>query len=313
MKNDNISIIIPFLNEEDNIPDLVKYLDENCKQAPFKAEIIFVDDGSKDKSTQILKQQKFENFDAKIITLSKNYGSHNAIRAGILNATNDICTFFSADLQEPFSIITKMYEKIQSGSQIVCGYKERVKIGKIEKFFSNAYSKLIRRYAVKDFPIEGVNTIMFNGQVKENLNSNIEKNSSIMLQIIDMGYKKEFIPYSLNERKKGKSKWTFAKRIKLFIDSFVNFSYVPIRVVSILGILMSIISVIIAIIMVIYKLFINNQMPIGYPTLLVVILLGFGTTNISLGIVAEYMWRILDTTRNRPVFLVDKIEEIRKE
>lgn len=306
----NVSIVIPFLNEEENVEDLIKYLDENCKNIPFNAEVVFVDDGSTDKSIEKLKMQKHENFEAKIIKLSKNYGSHNAIRAGVQNASYEICTFFSADLQEPFSVITRMYEKITEGAQVVCAYKENVKIGKIEKFFSNSYSKLIRKYAVNDFPIEGVNTIMFNEQVKQMLNSNIEKNSSIMLQIIDMGFKKEFIPYSLNERKKGKSKWTLSKRIKLFIDSFVNFSYMPIRAVSVLGILMSIISVLITIWMIIYKIFINNQLPMGYPTLLIVILLGFGITNISIGIVAEYMWRTLDTTRNRPAFIIDTIEKI---
>jgi len=310
MSNDNVSIVIPFLNEEDNIEELVKYLNENCKEAPFRAEIVFVDDGSTDNSIEILKKQEHQNFDAKIVKLSKNYGSHNAIRAGILNCTNDICTFFSADLQEPFSIITRMYEEIINGFEIVCGYKENVKIGKVEKFFSNSYSILIRKCAVKDFPIEGVNTIMFNKKVKQVLNNNIEKNSSIMLQIIDMGFKKKFIPYSLNARKQGKSKWTFGKRIKLFIDSFVNFSYMPIRAVSALGIIMSLVSVIVAIGMTIYKIFIDNQLPMGYPTLLVVILLGFGVTNISLGIVAEYIWRILDSTRDRPTFIIDGIEEI---
>ncbi|MCI8699825.1 MAG: glycosyltransferase [Clostridia bacterium] len=308
--SDNISIVIPFLNEEDNIEELVNYLNENCKQAEFHAEVVFVDDGSTDNSIEVLKKQNFENFDAKIVKLSKNYGSHNAIRAGIQNATNDICTFFSADLQEPFSVITRMYEKIQQGAQVVCAYKENVSIGKIEKLFSNSYSKLIKKYAVKDFPVEGANTLMFNGQAKEILNNNIEKNSSIMLQILDMGFKKEFIPYSLNARKNGKSKWTFSKRIKLFIDSFVNFSYMPIRAVSIIGIIMSVISVLIAIFTIIYKIFVNNQMPMGYPTLLVVVLLGFGITNISLGIVAEYIWRILDSTRNRPAFIVDRVEKI---
>lgn len=310
MLENKVSIVIPFLNEEDNIEELVKYLNENCKEVPFDAEIVFVDDGSTDNSIEILKKQEHPNFEAKIVKLSKNYGSHNAIRAGIQNCTYDICTFYSADLQEPFSIITRMYQEIVNGFEIVCGYKENVKIGKVEKFFSNSYSRLIRKCAVKDFPLEGVNTIMFTQKVKKILNNNIEKNSSIMLQIIDMGFKKKFIPYSLVARKQGKSKWTFGKRIKLFIDSFVNFSYLPIRAVSALGIIMSLVSIILAVGMTIYKLCIDNQLPMGYPTLIVVILLGFGITNISLGIVAEYIWRILDSTRERPAFIIDEIENI---
>lgn len=305
-----ISIIIPLLNESENIKELVSYLNMNCKNASFESEVVFVDDGSTDNSVELLKSQKFDSFNAKIIKLSKNYGSHNALRAGILNANSNICVFFSADMQEPFEALERMHDEIRKGADIVCAYKKNVSIGGFSKLFSRLYAKLIRKFAVKNFPIEGVNNIMFNLKIKNKLNENIEKNSSIFLQIINMGFKSTFIPYSLSSRKHGKSKWTFGKKLKLFIDSFINFSYLPIRTVTILGMILSCLSVIFAILMIIYKLFINISVPLGYPTIIIVLLLGFGITNISIGIVAEYIWRILDTTRQRPTFIIDTIEEI---
>ena len=168
------------------------------------------------------------------------------------------------------------------------------------------YSKLMQKYVNPDFPKEGINNFMITKKIKDILNNNIEANSSIFLQILDLGFDKEFIPYELIERKKGKSKWTLKKKIKLLLDSFISFSYFPIRVVTMLGIIIFIIGIIYALIILGLKIF-GSVMPLGYPTLIILILLGFGTTNILLGIIAEYLWRTLDVSRNRPAFIIKDI------
>jgi len=130
-----------------------------------------------------------------------------------------------------------------------------------------------------------------------------------MLQIMDAGFKYATISLDFNERSAGVSKWTLSKKIKLFIDSFVAFSFMPIRLVSMIGIIIFFIGILIGIFTIINK-FINPSVPIGYSTLASIMALGFGVTNISLGIIAEYLWRAYDAARKRPVFIVSEVVDL---
>lgn len=302
-----ISIVVPFFNEEENVKDTLNYLNKEIDN-DRKYEIVFVNDGSIDQTESLIKKTKNLKFKYKIVTLSKNYGSHAAIRAGIKESTYDNVTVFSFDLQEPFSVIKNMQEKIKEGYDLVFAYKEVQKRSKLGLFFSKKYAKLMQKYVNKDFPLEGINNFMITKKIKELLNENIEANSSIFLQILDLGFNKTFVPYSLIKRKKGKSKWTLTKKVKLLIDSFVSYSFFPIRLVSKVGILLCLLGGLFALYILVIKL-LGSNMPIGYPTLIILILLGFGSTNIMLGIIAEYLWRDLDASRNRPVFIIDKVYE----
>jgi glycosyltransferase involved in cell wall biosynthesis len=300
-----VSIIIPFYNEEENVKDLILYLNKKIAKKE-NYEIVFVNDGSDDETEKLIKTNDSILFKYKIVSLSKNCGSHIAIRAGIQQASYDIVAIFSFDLQEPFEIIQRMENEIKNGKDIVFAYKKVQKRSAIGLFFSKQYSRLMKKYVNKDFPKEGINNFMCNKKVKDQINCNIESNSSIFLQVLSLGFNRTFIPYELNARNKGKSKWTLKKKIKLLLDSFISFSYFPIRLVSLMGIILFLIGIIYAIIILILKLC-GNNMPLGFPTLIVIILLGFGCTNISLGIISEYLWRTLDASRKRPVFIIKDI------
>lgn len=130
-----------------------------------------------------------------------------------------------------------------------------------------------------------------------------------MLQIMDAGYKSIIVSLDYKERLAGVSKWTLSKKIKLFIDSFVAFSFMPIRLVSIIGILMFLSGTIIGIWTIINRL-ISPSVPIGYSTLTSIMALGFGITNISLGIIAEYLWRAYDAARKRPAFIISEVIDV---
>ena len=131
------------------------------------------------------------------------------------------------------------------------------------------------------------------------------------MQIITLGFKQEFIFYKKQPRQKGKSKWTLSKKVKLFIDSFIAFSYAPIRFVTGVGIFLFIIGLVFSAYLVTRKL-LYDDLESGWPMLISILTIGFGITNISLGIIAEYLWRTLDTARNRPVFIIDEIIELNK-
>jgi dolichol-phosphate mannosyltransferase len=305
----DISLIIPFLNEEENLYDLLLQLNEYSRMQAFSIEAIFVDDGSKDASVQVIK--KFESdVPLKLVRLSKNFGSHAAVSAGITCVEGRYTMFFSADLQEPFSMIGAMYTKAQEGYEIVIARKANVQVSFSERLFSNAYTALVRKFAVTEYPKGGANNIMFSEKVRKILCENVETNSSVHLQIINMGFKKATMDFSLNLRNKGKSKWTFSKRIKLFIDSFMAFSYMPIRAISVMGIILFVAGLIYALWIIIAKVTGIVEFSAGFPTMISIILIGFGLTNFALGVAAEYLWRTLDAARDRPVYIIDTIETL---
>lgn len=306
-----ISIIVPFLDEKEGIEMFCEQLDRYCKESRRDVELVFVDDGSTDGTGEILCRYPFQHVsNVQLVTLSKNFGSHAAIRAGVQYATMEICTWMGSDLQEPIEFIEMSCEKIEEGYDAVYVEKNSISISALDRGFSKIYSALMRRYAVKNYSSGGVSNIVFNHKVMELLRANPEGNSSIMLQIMDAGFKNMTISLDYKERATGKSKWTLSKKIKLFIDSFVSFSFMPIRLVSIVGMILFFMGLLFGVIIVVNK-FRNPYLPIaGYPTLACLISVGFGITNISLGIIAEYLWRAYDAARKRPVYIVSEVQNL---
>lgn len=304
--NTDISIIIPVYNESENIPKLCSKLNDfTALHGNINFEIIFVDDGSSDKSCDLIFSNHFQS-KFKLIKLSRNFGSHPALRAGIMNSNGDYTTFTYADLQDPLELIIEMYNLCKKGNNIVWAARSNSKTGITEKIFSKIYAKLMKIFVNPDFPEKGFDVVMFDAKAKNELNKNVESNSSVFLQILDLGFKQDYIMYEKRERTAGNSKWTLSMKVKLFVDSFVAFSYMPIRLVTITGIILFIIGIFWTLYIIIRELFIEDLAP-GWPTLISILMICFGVTNISLGIIAEYLWRTLDASRKRPVFIIDKV------
>jgi dolichol-phosphate mannosyltransferase len=308
-----VSIVIPFLNEEENLPDLLSQMEAHCSAWDFESELILVNDGSTDASMSILGDAQAVHFNMKVVDLSRNFGSHAALRAGISVAEGDYISFLYADLQDPPELIEQMQKIMSDGKDIVWAHREIKEAvqSPLAQLASNWYNKLMRKYVNPDFPTSGFDIVMFNRKVADELNKNIEANSSIFLQILNLGFRQEHITYEKRSRHKGKSKWTLTKKLKLFIDSFVAFSYFPIRLVSVVGIVFFILGILWSLYIVLREL-IWGDLQAGWPTLIAILMIGFGITNIGLGIVAEYLWRTLDASRERPVFVINEVLEIKK-
>lgn len=308
-----ISIIVPFLNESEGIELYCKTMDSYAERLSFPLELVFVNDGSTDDSEEKLMKYSFQHIArSRLLTLSKNFGSHAAMRAGLQSATYPFCMWMGADLQEPLEIIEIAWEKLTKGGIDVLYIEKRtVEVSAANRLFSRMYHHMMKTYAIKDYSSNGIATAAFNEKVKRFMNENVEANSSILLQIMDAGFRHETVSMDYGARSAGVSKWTLSKKVKLFIDSFVAFSFMPIRLVSIMGFVMFVIGLVIGIATILNR-FLNPGVPLGYSTLASIIALGFGITNISLGIIAEYLWRTFDAARARPVFLVSD-EKILKE
>jgi glycosyltransferase involved in cell wall biosynthesis len=306
-----LSVIIPVLNEEDNIDILVGELNRFFLQKnDYSAEVLFVNDGSTDATVEKLKSAEHFSYVARIISLSKNFGSHAALRAGIERATGEYITFMYADLQDPLELLDSMLNKIKDSRSDICwAHRNSTDTSRTEKLFSKGYAYMMQRYAVSNFPKNGFDIVMFSRKVQDCLNNNIESNSSIFIQVLSLGFKQSAVTYYKKARSVGKSKWTVSKKIKLFIDSFVAFSFAPIRLVSLVGIIFFILGLIWTAYIVVRTLLFND-LASGWPALMSVLMLGFGITNISLGIIAEYLWRTLDASRKRPVFVIEEATDI---
>jgi polyisoprenyl-phosphate glycosyltransferase len=307
-----ISIISPFLNESGNIGNYVNSLNSFFVNKPYSGEVILVDDGSTDNSIELLQGLQFGNYDIKLLKLSKNFGAQAAVRAGIKHATGDYITFLPADLQDPLELIDRSLEIVkEKDSDIVYAFRKTTNNSFFESVFSQFYAYMMKKFVNPKFPGKGFDIVFFNKKVKQNLDQNVELNSSIQLQILTLGYSSENVYYDKAERKVGKSKWTFAKKMKLFIDSFVAFSFAPIRLVSMVGIAFFIVGTGWTIYIILRKL-IFDDLAAGWPALMSILMVGFGITNISLGIIAEYLWRTLDASRKRPLFIIDEVIELKK-
>lgn len=309
-----LSIIIPFLNEEENISFLTDSLSNYFEtEKRFEVEVIFVNDGSTDNSKLKLIEQQHKNYKCKLISFSKNFGSHAALRAGILNSHGDYITFLYADLQDPIALISEMFLKVTGADskEIIWATRNSTTNGFFESIFSKLYSKLMKKFVSNAYPEKGFDIVMFSKKVANQINQNVEANSSIFLQILTLGFKQDFIFYEKQTRNKGKSKWTFSKKVKLFIDSFIAFSYAPIRFVTMIGVLLFILGIGFSVYLFLRKI-IYNDLVSGWPMLISIITTGFGITNISLGIISEYLWRTLDASRKRPVFIIDDIIDLKK-
>lgn len=306
-----LSVIIPVLNEQESIDQLINQLNGYFFQRrQYLAEVIFVNDGSSDCTANKLKSGNHFSYSAKIISLSKNFGSHAALRAGIQRATGDFITFMYADLQDPLELLGTLMDEIENKQADICwAYRNSTETSRSEKVFSKAYAYLMKKYAVANFPKNGFDIVMFTKKVQACLNSNIESNSSVFIQILTLGFKQSAVTYFKKSRTIGQSKWTLSKKIKLLIDSFVAFSFAPIRLVSVIGMTFFILGMLWTGYIIFRKL-VFDDLTSGWPALISILMVGFGITNISLGIIAEYLWRTLDASRKRPVFVIEEIVDI---
>ena len=304
-----ISVVVPAFNEEDGIDSFMCVAREYEQSLPYSIEFVFVDDGSSDATYEkLLSAQRFFK-QSKVVKLSKNFGSHAAIRAGVMNSSFDHIAIYFIDMPEPIEDIGRMRSELLNGNELVYTLREGYNGGLGSKLFA----KLVNRYIEPTYPAEGLLSIAFGPKIKRELNNHPEANSSIFFQVFRLGFKQKELVARFEERQAGQSKWTFSKKVKLLIDSFVMFSFAPIRFISSVGFLFAFIGFVWAIVILGIK--ISGVIPLaaGWPTALAVLLIGFGITNVSLGVIAEYLVRDLDATRGRPAFIVEEVACVKQE
>jgi len=300
-----LSLVIPVFNEEESLPEFYQRLTEiRNKLKPLEINAIFVNDGSRDDSLKRLKEIAERDSSVSVVSLSRNFGSHAAIRAGLNYVKTDAAVILSADLQDPLEIIEKLVSAWEKGSDVVWAAREARKGPFFPELAARIFYLLMKTFAIHNYPEKGVDFCLIDKKVCRFISSSKEKNTNVFGLILWSGFKQSFIIYHRGKRKKGVSKWTFGKKLKLLIDSFVSFSSFPLRLATYLGFIFSGISL-----FYIMSLLVNDfkGAPVsGWTSLAVLISSCFALQFFMLGIFGEYLWRTFDETRKRPLYLIDE-------
>ena len=310
-----VSIVIPVYYNEDNLRPLYADIKEKfIDKIDYDYEIIMVNDGSKDKSYEVICELAEEDPNIRPISLSRNFGSHAACLCGLSNATGDCAVIKAADLQEPTELLLEMVESWKSGNNVVLACREEREESKSQVGFANMYYWMVRKTSLPNMPKNGFDIYLLDRKVIDVLEKFDEKNSAITGQILWSGFRTGIVYYKRQAREIGTSKWTLKKKIRLVSDTLFSFSTLPIRVLEIVGVISFLIGIIWSIVVLVAKL--TGNIPVsGYTTLIIFNILSFGVIMLSMGILGEYLWRSFDASRNRPPYIIedrDKREENRK-
>ena len=305
-----LSIVIPVFYNEDNLRPLYEDIRKKVINViDYEYEIVFVNDGSQDSSFAIMKELAQKDKHIKTISLSRNFGSHAAILCGLAKCTGDCAVIKAADLQEPTELILKMVDSWKNGNNVVLAVREGRKESKRQVLFADTYYSMVRKMALPTMPKGGFDVYLLDRKVINVLMSLDEKNSALTGQILWCGFRTDKVYYTRLAREIGTSRWTLKKKVRLVTDTLFSFSMLPIKAVSLIGILSFIGALIWGVLVLIFKLvgLINVS---GWTTLFIFNLFSFGVIMLTLGILGEYLWRAFDASRNRPPYIIEDEDEM---
>jgi dolichol-phosphate mannosyltransferase len=310
MSTIDISIIIPVYFNEGSIKLTYRILKEEIlvKFPELQFEIIFIDDGSRDNSFNEMSEIKKTDNDVKLIQFTRNFGQVSAFYAGYEFSSGKGILNLAADLQEPPELIISIIDSfIKKEAMIIAGKR----IERDESFYrtktSHFFYYIMKRLSFSNMPNGGFDIVIIDQKVKDFILDSKESNPFWQGQILWSGYSIKFIPYTRQKRLIGKSKWTFAKKMKYLLDGILNYSYTPLRFFSIVGMISFLLGIIYSIVIVIS--FLNGNSPFkGWAPIMIVILLFSGLQLMMTGIIGEYLWRAFEQTKNRPKYVINRKE-----
>jgi len=270
--------------------------------AQHEYEIVFVDDGSQDGSLQEIMGLREHDPCVKVITFTRNFGQMAAMLAGFREATGDAVINISADLQDPVELIPQMIEKWSAGAEIVICYRTDRSDTLAAKLFSRcAYGVL--RVALPQIPPGGFDFVLMDRKVMNAFNAIDVRHRFFQGDLLWTGYRTSFIPYVRLKRTIGTSQYNFAKKLKNFLDALLDASYLPIRFISLTGLVTSGLGMLYSVS--IFFSWLNGGTPFdGWAPLMITILLVGGLIMVMLGVIGEYVWRINEEVRKRPNYVV---------
>jgi polyisoprenyl-phosphate glycosyltransferase len=304
METAKYSIVVPVCNEEETIPGLVKQLREVIDGLDGPAEIVLVDDGSRDASYQLMLLANAQDPRFKLLQLSRNFGHQVAITAGMDAASGQAVVVMDADLQDPPELIPELVARWQEGYEVVYAVRER-REGEtfLKKATARLYYSLLRRLADVDQQMDVGDFRLVDRKALDAFLRMRERNRYVRGMFCWVGFRQIAVPYTRAARQAGRSKYGFGKMLRLATDGLLGFSVVPLRLGVMAGLVMAVAAVGYGLVAIALKLAGLPYVP-GYASLLVTITFLSGVQLIVIGIVGQYLARVYDEVRGRPLYLV---------
>jgi polyisoprenyl-phosphate glycosyltransferase len=310
MRAARFSVVIPVFQNQPNLPDTIPRLLQLREALPrHEVELVFVDDGSTDGSLELLlRAQARDGADIRIVKLTRNFGQTPAIQAGLRYATGDCVGIISADLQEPCELFVDMVRAWERGAKYVIAERTERSEGRWHRAVSSIYWRLVQRFAFPDFPPLGYDFCVLDRQLVDAINGINEKNSSIFLLIYWLGYRPERLPMTRALRAKGRSQWSLLRKVGFTIDTLIAFTHLPARLITVFGLTMAL-ACLAYLLVLLAQWALYQSAPPGWMTVVGLLSLIGSMILFSMGIVSEYLLRILDESRKRQPYVVDAVHE----
>lgn len=303
-----LSLVVPCYNEEKNVSLFYEAVKKDFAGVDFEYELVFVNDGSHDGTFRELQKLCEGDVSVKIVNFSRNFGKESAMYAGLKESEGDYVTIIDADLQQRPSIALDMVRMLDTEPEFDCvaAFQDTRKESKALVFFKNSFYKLINKFADTEF-VQGASDFRtFRRPMVEAILQMDEYFRFSKGLFSWVGFNTKFIPYEVEERATGSSKWSFRKLFKYAMEGIFAFTTAPLRISTVVGLITSMLSIIYLVVVVVQKLVFGNPVP-GYPTTIVLILLLGGIQLLSIGIIGEYIARTYIQTKGRPIYIAKDV------
>ncbi len=298
------SIVVPVYNEELVVLESYRRLSAVMKEVGEPYELIFVNDGSRDKTESIVSHLCEQDACVKLLSFSRNFGHQTAITAGMDYSAGQAVVVIDADLQDPPEVIIEMIEKWKEGYDVVYGQRiSRQGETVFKKVTAKMFYRLLKTLTNVDIPVDTGDFRLIDRKVCDALSSLTEKNRYVRGLVSWAGFRQTAVRFHRAERFAGETKYPFKKMLKFAIDGITTFSYKPLKIATYLGFFVSVLSFLYLLVVIYLKLF-TDQTVSGWASTLSVSLFFNGVVLMMLGIIGEYIGRIYDETKNRPLYII---------
>ncbi len=299
----HICIVTPVFNEEKNIPLLITSIKDVLQTIPYAFTIILVDDGSSDKSLQVIKEEAAKNTNIKYISFSRNFGHQNALKAGLDMASGDCVISMDGDMQHPADLIPAMVSKYEEGYDIVYTIRQdENNLPSFKKSSSNFYYKILNKLSDVKVDKGAADFRLMSMQVTETVRNLPEQDVFFRGIVKWVGFKQIALEYNPNERVHGKTKYTIRKMVNLALNGILSFSKKPLYIAAYLGIIFSTLSIL-YIPYILYSYFIGNAVS-GWVSVIATITFFGGLQLLILGVIGIYIGRMFIQMKNRPMYII---------
>lgn len=303
-----ISIIIPVYNEELNILPLYERLEKVIKGLDdrYDFEILFTDNHSEDSSFEILRKLAGQDSRVKVLRFSKNFGYQHSIYTGYVSCKGDAAMQLDCDLQDPPELIPKFIKKWEDGHEVVYGIRRSRKEGFVITGLRKIFYRLLDRLSEESLPPDAGDFRLVDRCILNALKKIHDMSPYLRGTIASLGFRQTGIPYDRDERKYGKGKFRFGQLIQLALDGILNHSVFPLRIASLVGLVVSILTAFGILVYIAGRLFFKEYFPTGVATIIIFLLFSITLNSIFLGIIGEYLGRIYKQVKKRPLVFIEE-------